>query len=168
MLIEGTKVFGLAFPFLKELFLGKPKVKKGRKPVPEERHLLKKTLIAVGLISFLATLGLGKHVWVLSAENAKLKKEKHNQPAVTAPPDPPSRPTAPTPPPVVKESDPMGPPPPPEETHQPVKPAVHHQTHQRKHHPVRPTRIPKRESPTAENVEDDTTERLQKTDDNYH
>ena len=78
MIMTLFKVFGVVYPFVKELFFGKEDVKraKARKATKPDRPMLKKTIIVLGIVSFLLCIFLGQRLWEVSKEYARLKKEK--------------------------------------------------------------------------------------------
>lgn len=101
LLITLGKTFLSLFPFLRELFLGDPRgVSKHGKRQTKQRTLLKKTLIAVGLIGCLMCVYLVYQLWTVSAKYHALAKEvAASQSAASRPP------SAPAPKP--SESDPI-------------------------------------------------------------
>ena len=74
MLIALGKTFGILFPFVKEIFLGKPSNQRKKKPV-QKNTMLKQIIIALGIVSFLCCIFLFNIIRNYSSENKKLRQE---------------------------------------------------------------------------------------------
>lgn len=74
MLVALGKAFGILFPFVKEIFLGKPSNQRKKKP-PQKNAMLKQIIIALGIVSFLCCIFLVNLLRNYSSENKKLKQQ---------------------------------------------------------------------------------------------
>lgn len=92
MLLTAIKLFGLLFPFIKELFFGKTDTRRKTRmgDQTKDRPLLKKAVIAAGVMSFVLMILSVKRVFDLSSEIAQLRKNSitadTNAPIETPPP----------------------------------------------------------------------------------
>jgi hypothetical protein len=72
MLVTLGRMFGILFPFVKEIFLGKPSNQR-KKKIPEKHTFFKQALIFLGVLSFLCCIFLLSTLKNFYAENKKLK-----------------------------------------------------------------------------------------------